>query len=142
MSRDEMIINALVDLVSAKVLAATIMAKNHKETIKNLEAKVMEYKTKVIKLEDMLDIHNEPNDKISLINKGMAFTETQLLGLFKVQSNIDPSDFRELFGEGQGDRLFKMFAKDSWNLLSFMFTNIDTEERYRLLKMINKYLNK
>jgi len=142
MSRDEMIISALVDLVSTKVLAAAVMAENHKENIKNLEAKVMEYKTKVIELEDILDIYNEPNDKISLINKGMTFTETQLLGLAKVQSKLGPRDFKELFGVKRGSDLFTIFARDSWNLISFMFNKINGEDRDKLLKMINNYLNK
>ena len=142
MSREEMIISALVDLVSAKVLAAAVIAENHNENIKNLEAKIIELEAEIADLDNILDTYDDQtNDKISLVKKEMTFTEEQLRRLFKVQSNISPSDFEELFGEEQGNSLFKMFAKDSWNLLSFMFTNIDTRERYRLLKMINKYLN-
>ena len=129
-----MIISALVDFVSAKELAAAVMTKNHKETIKNLEAKVLE-------METVLDVHNETNDKISLVKKEMTFTEEQLRGLFKAQSNISPSDFEELFGEREGNRLFRIFARDSWNLISFMFNKINGEDRNKILKMINKYLN-
>ena len=40
MKREELIISALVDLVSAKELAAAVIAENHKENIKNFESKI------------------------------------------------------------------------------------------------------
>ena len=129
MSREEMIISALVDLVNAKE-AKTVV----------LEAKIKEFEAKIIELEDILDSYNGANDKISLIKKEMTFTEEQLRGLFKVQSNIGPSDFRELFGEKKGSDLFRIFARYSWNLISFMFNKINREDRDKLLKMINNYL--
>jgi len=135
MSREEMIISALVDLISAKELAAAVMAKNHKETIKNLEAKVLE-------METVLDVHNETNDKISLVKKEMTFTEEELLRLLKVQSNLVSTDFKGLFGKERGSYLFGVFASTGWNLISFMFKEINEEDRNKILKMINKYLNK
>ena len=141
MSREEMIISALVDLVNAKVLSATVMAKNYKENIKTLEAKIIEREAEIADLDNILDTYdNQTNNKISLVKKEMAFTEEQLRGLFKVQSNIGPSDFRELFGEKKGSDLFRIFARDSWNLISFMFNKINGEDRDKLLKMINNYL--
>ena len=141
MSREEMIISALVDLVNAKVLSAAVMAENHKENIQRLETKVAECEAKVTSLENILDTYDSKSNDISLVKENIKFTEKELIRLAKVQLNISPSDFEELFGEDQGNSLFKMFVKNSRNLLSFMFTNIDTRERYRLLKMINKYLN-
>ena len=130
MSREEMIINALVELVKDKEAKIVI-----------LEAKIVSCMAKIVELEDILDSYNGANDKISLIKKEMTFTEEQLRGLFKVQSNIGPSDFRELFGEKKGSDLFRIFARDSWNLISFMFNKINGEDRNKILKMINKYLN-
>ena len=132
MGKEEMIISALVDLVNAK-----------NENIKTLEAKIIELGAKTADLENILDTYdNQTNNKISLVKKEMTFTEEELLRLVKVQSNIDPNDFRELFGEKRGSDLFRIFARDSWNLISFMFNKINGEDRDKLLKMINKYLNK
>ena len=132
MSRDEMIINALVDLVSAK-----------NENIKTLEAKIIELVAEIADLDNILDTYDDQtNDKISLVKKEMTFTEEQLRGLFKVQSNISHSDFEELFGEDQGSYLFGIFASTGWNLISFMFNKINGEDRGKLLNMVNKYLNK
>ena len=138
-----MIISALVDFVSAKELAAAVMTKNHKETIKNLEAKIKGLEAEIADLDNILDTYDDQtNNKISLVKKEMTFTEEELLRLLKVQSNIEPSDFRELFGEKKGSDLFRIFARDSWNLISFMFNKINGEDRDKLLKMINKELNK
>ena len=132
MSREEMIISALVDLVNAK-----------NENIKNFESKIIKLEAKTADLENILDTYdNQTNDKISLVKKKITFTEEELLRLVKVQSNIDPNDFRELFGENKGSDLFRIFAGDSWNLISFMFNKINGEDRDKLLKMINNYLNK
>ena len=141
MNREEMIISALVDLVSAKELAAAIMAKNYKENIKNFESEIIKLEAKTADLENILDTYdNQTNNKISLVKKKMTFTEEELRGLFKAQSNISPSDFEELFGEREGNRLFRIFARYSWNLISFMFNKINGEDRDKLLKMINNYL--
>ena len=131
MGREEMIISALVDLVNAK-----------EAKIVEFETKIAESEARIKELEDILDIHDPELDSVSLGEKNMTFTETQLLRLVKVQSNIDPSDFRELFGENKGSDLFRIFARDSWNLISFMFNKINGENRDKLLKMINKELNK
>lgn len=64
------------------------------------------------------------------------YTEGQLLSILKVQSNIKPADFRELFGD-RGDYLFNIYARESWNLISFLFNRINGEERKKLLDFVN-----
>lgn len=63
--------------------------------------------------------------------------EEELLQLLKIQSNITPGDFRKLFGEDRGDHLFQLFARDTWNLISFMFNKVNGEDRQRLLDFVN-----
>lgn len=70
------------------------------------------------------------------------FTEEFLLALLKVQSNIGPNDFRELFGETKGQKLFNIFARESWNLVSFMFNKVNGEDREKLLAFVNLELKK
>ena len=131
MGKEEMIISALVDLVNAK-----------NENIKTLEAKIIELGAKTADLENILDTYdNQTNNKISLVKKEMTFTEEELLRLLKVQSNLVSTDFKGLFGEEKGSYLFGVFASTGWNLISFMFKEINEEDRNKILKMINKYLN-
>ena len=131
MSRDEMIISALVDLVNAK-----------EAKIVEFETKIAESEARIKELEDILDIHDHELDGISLSEKNRTFTETQLLRLAKVQSNVRPSNFRELFGKKKGTKLFRMYVEESWNLISFMFNKINEEDRDKLLNMVNRHLNK
>lgn len=65
------------------------------------------------------------------------FSEQQLLILLKVQSNLSPRDFETLFGE-RGRDMFQLFAKNSWNLVSFIFNQISVEERAKVLSYVNE----
>lgn len=64
-------------------------------------------------------------------------TEDQLLKLLKVQSNISPIDFENLFGD-RGRHLFNIFARESWNLVSFLFNKVNGEDREKLLNLVNE----
>jgi len=70
------------------------------------------------------------------------FTEEQLLQLLKVQSNLYPKDFIELFGEDRGQHLFQIFARESWNLVSFLFNKVNGADREKLLRFINLKVEK
>lgn len=65
------------------------------------------------------------------------FSEEELLQLLKVQSNISPKDFRELFGEDRSERLFPLFAEQGWNVVSFMFNCVNGDDRKKLLEFVN-----
>lgn len=65
------------------------------------------------------------------------FSEDNLLKLLQVQSNITPNCFAELYGEDKGRRLFSLFARDSWNLLSFLYNKVNGDDRAQLLELIN-----
>jgi Fe-S cluster biosynthesis and repair protein YggX len=67
------------------------------------------------------------------------FTEDQLLKLLKVQSNLSPKDFEDLFGE-RGRRLFNIFSRESWNLVSFLFNKVSGEDREKLLNHVNSLI--
>ncbi|WP_281681851.1 hypothetical protein [Zunongwangia profunda] len=67
-------------------------------------------------------------------------TEDKLLKVLRVQSNLNPNDFRELFGD-RGDHLFQLFARDSWNLISFLFNKVNGEEREKLIAFVNSKID-
>lgn len=66
-------------------------------------------------------------------------TEAQLLELLRVQSNLGPSDFESLFGIERGRDLFHLFSRNNWNLLHFLFNNINGEDRDKLIEYINEH---
>ncbi len=66
------------------------------------------------------------------------FNENQLLELLRVQANITPQDFESLFGKDRGRILFNAYAQQNWNLVSFLFNNINGDERNILLNHINE----
>jgi hypothetical protein len=68
------------------------------------------------------------------------FTEENFLKLLQVQSNLGPDDFDNVFGKKRGRSLFQLFARDSWNLISFMFNKVNGEDRKNLLEYINNKL--
>lgn len=67
------------------------------------------------------------------------FTENQLLQLLKVQSNLNPKDFEKLFGD-RSEHLFRIFARESWNLVSFLFNKVNGEDRQKLLDYVNSQI--
>lgn len=67
------------------------------------------------------------------------FKEDQLLSLLKVQSNLTPNDFKNLFGD-RGEYLFKIFARESWNLVSFLFNKVNGDDRQKLLDFVNSQI--
>ena len=64
-------------------------------------------------------------------------SEEQFLKLLQVQSNLGQQDFEIIFGEDRGRSLFTLFARDSWNLISFMFNKINGEDRKELIQYVN-----
>jgi len=64
------------------------------------------------------------------------FSEDQLLKLLKVQSNLCPKDFISIFGD-RGHHLFNIFARENWNLISFLFNKVNGEDRENLLQFLN-----
>ncbi len=67
------------------------------------------------------------------------FTEDQLLKFLKVQSNLSLKDFELLFGD-RAEHLFRIFARESWNLVSFLFNKINGEDRQKLLDHVNSLI--
>jgi len=67
------------------------------------------------------------------------FKEEELLKLLKVQSNLTPKDFNKIFGD-RGDHLFRIFARESWNLISFLFNKVNGEDRKKLLDFVNNQI--
>ena len=65
------------------------------------------------------------------------FTEELLLRLLKVQSNLTPKDFKQIFDKDRAEYYFQIFARDNWNLVSFLFNKINGEEREKLINYVN-----
>lgn len=65
--------------------------------------------------------------------------EENLLKLLKVQSNLTVNHFRDLFGEDRADRLFHLYSRNNWNLLHFLFNNVNGKDREALLKFIENW---
>lgn len=63
-------------------------------------------------------------------------TEELMLNLLKVQSNLSPKDFKRIYGE-RSDRLFQVFARENWNLVSFIFNKVNGEDRQKLIDYVN-----
>lgn len=64
-------------------------------------------------------------------------TEELLLKLMKVQSNLSPNDFKEVYGD-RSDYFFRIFARDSWNLVSFLFNKTNGEDRQKMIDYVNQ----
>ena len=66
-------------------------------------------------------------------------TENQLLELLRVQSNLGPSDFKAIFGDSRGGDLFYLYSRNNWNLLHFLFNNVNGKDRENLIRYINEH---